>query len=117
VGLNPAYDLVQLFNPKMVNIGVLGGLVPIRDKTYRIAKNAYIAGDCGSIEEATTAVLEGGLAGLYVTSSLGREDKEVEEKISEYTHALEEDRGSPFSTRLKAAIQEITVENIEEVIS
>ncbi len=117
VGLSPAYDLVQLFNPKMVNIGTLGGSVPMRDKTFRIARNAYIAGDCGSIEEATTAWLEGALAGLYVTRSLGKDDEEVEEKIKEYTHALEEDRGSPFSTGLKAAIEKIKVENIEEVIS
>jgi sarcosine oxidase subunit alpha len=117
VGLNPAYDLVQLFNPKMVRMNVLGGMVPVRDRTFRIAENAYIAGDCGSIEEATTAVLEGGLAGLYVTESLGKGDEEVSEKISEYTHALEEDRGSPFSTRLKTALEEITVDNIEEVLN
>jgi sarcosine oxidase subunit alpha len=115
VGLIPAYDLVQLFNPKMVNSRQLGGLVPMRDKTYRFAKNAYIAGDCGSIEEATTAVLEGNLVGLYVTEALGFGDEDVTEKLEEYTHALEEDRGSPFSAGLKAAIQEITVENIEEV--
>lgn len=117
VGLNPAYDLIQLFNPKMVYVGTLGGMVPIRDRTYRITENAYIAGDCGSIEEATTAVLEGGLAGLYVTQSLGKGDREVKDKIVEYTHALEEDRGSPFSTSLKAALKEITVENIEEVLN
>jgi sarcosine oxidase subunit alpha len=115
VGLNPAYDLVQLFNPKMVNVRELGGFVPVRDEQYRIAKNAYIAGDCGSIEEATTAVLEGGLAGLYATQALGYGDEAVTAKIEEFEHALKEDRGSPFSTGLKAALQKITVENIEEV--
>jgi len=117
VGLNPAYDLVQLFKPKMVNNSALGGFVPLRDKTFRFTKDAYIAGDCGSIEEATTAMLEGGLAGLYVTEALGKGDEGVTAKIDEYTHALEEDRGSPFSTRLKGAIGEITVENIEEVLN
>ncbi|MGD2142030.1 MAG: 2Fe-2S iron-sulfur cluster-binding protein [Candidatus Bathyarchaeota archaeon] len=116
VGLNPAYDLVQLFNPKMVRNGTLGGFVPVRDRTYRFAENAYIAGDCGSIEEATTAVLEGGLAGLYVTEALGRGSEEVTAKIEEYKHALEEDRSSPFSTSLKAAMKEITVDNIMEVL-
>jgi sarcosine oxidase subunit alpha len=116
VGLNPAYDLVQLFNPKMVRSGVLGGFVPIRDKTYRFAENAFIAGDCGSIEEATTAMLEGGLAGLYVTEALGIRSEEITEKIAEYEHALEEDRSSPFSARLKAAMEEITVEDITEVL-
>lgn len=117
VGLNPAYDLVQLFNPKMVNNNVLGGMVPIRDKTYRFAKNAYIAGDCGSIEEATTAMLEGGLVGLNVAEALGLSDEEVTKKLEEYTHALEDDRGSPFSVRLKEAIKDITVNNIEEVLN
>ena len=117
VGLNPAYDLVQLFNPKMVRSAVLGGFVPIRDKTYRFTENAYIAGDCGSIEEATTAMLEGGLAGLHVTEALGISSEELSDKISEYEHALEEDRSSPFSARLKAAMEEITVDDIMEVLS
>lgn len=117
VGLNPAYDLVQLFNPKMVRSGVLGGFIPIRDKTFRFAENAYIAGDCGSIEEATTAILEGGLAGLHVTEALDIRSEEITEKIAEYEHALEEDRSSPFSVRLKAAMKEITVEDIMEVLT
>jgi sarcosine oxidase subunit alpha len=117
VGLIPAYDLVQLFKPKIVNNSALGGFVPMRDKTFRFQKNAYIAGDCGSIEEATTAVLEGGLVGLYVTKALGKADETLEDKIDEYTHALAEDRGSPFSARLKAAMDEITVKNIEEVLN
>ena len=117
VGLNPAYDLVQLFNPKMVRSGVLGGFVPIRDKTYRFAENAYIAGDCGSIEEATTAILEGGLAGLHVTEALEIRSEEISEKIAEYEHALEEDRSSPFSAGLKTAMNEITVEDIMEVLT
>ena len=117
VGLNPAYDLVQLFNPKMVRSGVLGGFVPIRDKTYRFAENAYIAGDCGSIEEATTAILEGGLAGLHVTEALDIRSEEISEKIAEYEHALEEDRSSPFSAGLKTAMNEITVEDIMEVLT
>jgi len=117
VGLNPAYDLVQLFNPKMVRSGVLGGFVPIRDKTYRFAENAYIAGDCGSIEEATTAILEGGLAGLYVTEALDIRSEEITDKIAEYEHALEEDRSSPFSARLKTAMNEIIVDDIMEVLN
>ena len=117
VGLNPAYDLIQLFNPKMVNVRQLGGFVPIRDRHLRFTENAYIAGDCSSIEEATTAVLEGRLVGLYTAQSLGYGDESVTAKIDEYEHALEEDRGSQFSTGLKAAMQEITVENIEEVLN
>lgn len=117
VGLNPAYDLVQLFNPKMIYNNVLGGMVPVRDKTYRFTGNAYIAGDCGSIEEATTAMLEGGLVGLNVAEAFGLGDEEVTEKLEEYKHVLEEDRGSPFSARIKNAIKDITVDNIKDVLN
>lgn len=116
VGLNPAYDLIKLFEPKTEYVGTLGGFVPIRDKTYRFAENAYIAGDCGSIEEATTAMLEGGLAGLYASKALGKADDTLEDMIKEYSHALEEDRGSPFSTGLVKAMKQVTVDDITEVL-
>jgi len=117
VGLTPSYDIIQLFNAKMVNNRNLGGIIPIRDKQYRVTENAYIAGDCGSIEEATTAVLEGKLVGLNVATALGKADERVQSYIDEYTHALEEDRMSPFSTRLKKGLAEVTVENIEEAFN
>ena len=116
VGLSPAYDLVKLFNPEMKFIPTLGGFIPIRDKQYRFVENAYIAGDVSSIEEATTAMLEGSLAGLYATKALGKSDESIDAKIAEYSHALEEDRNSPFSTGLVKAMREVTVENILEVI-
>ena len=115
VGLSPAYDLVRLFEPEMKYLPTLGGFVPVRDMEYRFKENAYIAGDCSSIEEATTAVLEGGLAGLYATRALGRGGEEINQVISEYAEALEEDRGSPFSSGLVRTLDEVTVDNILEV--
>ena len=117
VGLTPAYDLAKLFNPEMKFVPTLGGFVPIRDKQYRFVENAYIAGDCSSIEEATTAMLEGSLAGLYATKALGKADASIDEKIAEYNNALHEDRDSPFSNGLVKAMREVTVENIMEVIA
>ncbi len=117
VGLTPAYDLVRLFNPEMKYVPALGGFVPIRDKQFRFSENAYIAGDCSSIEEATTAMLEGSLAGLYATKALGMSTPDIDEKIAEYTHALEEDRDSPFSTGLVKTLREVTVEDIMEVLA
>lgn len=114
VGLTPSYELAQFFNAKLVYNGVLGGFVPVRDKQFRIAPNTYIAGDCSSIEEATTAVLEGGIAGLYATRDLNKEESTLQGKIDEYTKALEEDRGSPFSEEIKSALGKITLDNILE---
>ncbi len=117
-GLTPTYDLIQLFKPKMEYESVLGGFVPLRDRTFRFAKDAYIAGDCGSIEEATTAILEGGLAGLYASIALGYGDEiGTRARIDEYERALEEDRRSHFSAALKVGLQRVTVDDIEEVLN
>ncbi len=115
IGLNPTYDLVQMFKPKIVYAPQLGGFVPVRDKYYRVKKNVYISGDCAGIEEATTAVLEGGVAGLHAVISMGYEDEVAWAKIEEYKRALEEERASPFSSAVKAALKEITIENIEDI--
>lgn len=117
-GLIPSYDLVQLFRPKMVYEGVLGGFVPLRDRTFRFTRDAYIAGDCSSIEEATTAILEGGIAGLHASIALGYGDDEgTWARIDEYERALEEDRESPFSDEIKAGLDRITVDDIEEALN
>ena len=84
------------------------------DKSRKTYFTGSFPSACG---KTATAMLEGGLAGLYIAKALGKVDDELPVKIEEYTHALEEDRGSPFSIRLKAAIEEITVENIEEVLN
>lgn len=115
IGLNPTYDLVQLFKPKMVYEPDLGGFVPLRDKYYRVRKDVYAAGDCVGIEEATTAVLEGGIAGVHASISLGY-DEGSWSKIEEYTKALEEDRGSPFSAKINEALKRVMVDDIEEVV-
>ncbi len=116
VGLTPSFELAKLFGAKMVNNGPLGGFVPIRDKEFRITDKAYIAGDCSSIEEATTAVLAGGLAGLYATKALGKADSTLESKTKEYTEALAHDRSSPFSKALNEGLAMVTVNDIQEVI-
>ncbi len=114
VGLTPSFELAELFGAEMDYSGPLGGFVPKRDKEFRVTERARIAGDCGSIEEATTAVLVGGLAGLYVTKELGKADKTLMGRIREYTEALGEDRGSPFSAGLNRALAEVTVGGGEE---
>ncbi len=100
----------------MVFVPQLGGFVPVRDKQFRITEDAYVAGDCSGIEEATTAVLEGRLAGLHASISLGYSNESVYHKIDEYEHALQEDRMSSFSTAVRTALEAIPVENIEEVM-
>ncbi len=45
------------------------------------------------------------------------ERRKISTAHAQYTNVLEEDLGSQFSASLKLAIEEITVENIDEVFN
>ena len=56
----------------MAHSPVLGGLLPAHDLNQETSvKGLYIAGDASGIEEASTAIIEGRIAGLAIAHSLG----------------------------------------------
>ena len=72
VGLNPMTQLAQMAKCQMVYIPALGGKIPAHDLNQETSiKNIYAAGDISGIEEASTAVIEGRIAGLSIAHSLG----------------------------------------------
>jgi sarcosine oxidase subunit alpha len=78
VGLSPLTELLWQLGCKMKYIPELGGHIALRDKNLMTSnKNIYIAGDVASIEEATSAMLEGTIAGISVAESLGYADGEL----------------------------------------
>ncbi|RCK78067.1 MAG: Sarcosine oxidase alpha subunit [Candidatus Ozemobacter sibiricus] len=71
VGLSPLIDLFQQAKCKMVYIPELGGLVPLHDGNMRTTNpRVYVAGDASGIEEATTAILGGRIAGARAYESI-----------------------------------------------
>ncbi len=71
VGLNPMNKLLRMSACKMVNVGSLGGMVPAHDLNQQTSiPGIYVAGDVSGIEEASTAIIEGRIAGLAVANSL-----------------------------------------------
>lgn len=76
VGLSPRTDLAVLAGAKTDYIPSLGGYVPLHNKKLMVSENVYVAGDVAGIEEASTALEEGKLAGISVVESLGLLDKE-----------------------------------------
>lgn len=71
VGLTPLIDLFQQAKCKMVHIKELGGLVPLHDANMRTTNpDIYVAGDSSGIEEATTAILGGRIAGARAYEDL-----------------------------------------------
>jgi len=75
VGLNPMTQLLSMSKCKMVYIPSLGGNVPAHDLNQKTSiPGIYVAGDVSGIEEASTAIIEGRVAGLAIANSLGYMD-------------------------------------------
>jgi len=72
VGLNPMTQLLRMAGCKTAFVPVLGGRLPVHDENQETSvEGLYVAGDVSGIEEASTAIIEGRIAGLAVAYSLG----------------------------------------------
>ena len=71
-GLTPLTELAWLAGCKFKFISDLGGHIPIHDdKMHTTKADIFIAGDISGIEEASTAMEEGRLAGINAACELG----------------------------------------------
>lgn len=81
VGLAPRIDLAMNAGCKHIFSPVLGGHMPWHDKRMRSLPDVYVAGDVAGIEEASSALEEGKLAGVAVADDLGILDPTEKESI------------------------------------
>jgi thioredoxin reductase/Fe-S-cluster-containing hydrogenase component 2 len=93
VGLSPLAELPLMAGAQFVHIPALGGWVPAHDKDMQTSLSGiYIAGDLAGIEEASTAMEEGRLAGLAAAEALGHlspeESKKKKARVRERLAAL-----------------------------
>ena len=99
VGLSPMSQLLKMAGCGMQENPEKGGLVPICDKFGQTSiKGIFVAGDVSGIEEASSAMIEGRIAGVAAAYELGFiEGKEVEEQTEELEKALLSLRQGMFS--------------------
>lgn len=92
VGLNPSVELARLAGCDLTYLPRLGGFLPVHDHRMRTTvPGVYVAGDVSGIEEASTAMEEGRLAGISMAAELGllpqeeylRRKEEIEIRIGE----------------------------------
>lgn len=108
VGLQPSVELAAQAGAKIEYIPELGGYVPFRDENMKTSvDNVYIAGDLASIEEATTAMIEGYIAGFNIAQKIT--GKDLNEKINKMKKELEEFRKGPFSTKIRNGLKKFGV--------
>ena len=71
-GLSPLAELAWMIGCQFEYSPKLGGYVPLHNKDMETTQHSiYIAGDTSGIEEASTAIEEGRLAGISCIESLG----------------------------------------------
>ena len=90
VGLNPMSQLAEMAGCAMEDNPKKAGFVPSCDEYGRTSiPGIYVAGDVSGIEEASSAMIEGRIAGVSVAHDFSYVDSDVfEEKVKGFEAAL-----------------------------
>ncbi|PNX46501.1 MAG: sarcosine oxidase subunit alpha, partial [Thermoplasmata archaeon M9B1D] len=99
VGLTPSTRLLSQVGVEMEFVGEAGGFVALHDEDMQTTvPNVYVAGDSSGIEEASTAMIEGKIAGVSAAFSIGF-DKNTKRLKKQYIEELERLREGPFGEK------------------
>jgi len=102
VGLNPSTEIFSQIGCKMRNIPELGGEVAVRNHNMETTvEGIYVAGDAASIEEASSAMLEGKLAGLDAVEKLKGSSDKIKQTKNAVRKSLKELREGPFGESIR----------------
>ena len=107
VGLNPMTELVWMTGCAFTFIPAFGGHVPLHDRNMETTiKGLYVAGDVTGVEEASSAMEEGNLAGIAAAQALGfYTEQEAEAGKAEIWQRLETLRSGMFGEKRRTAKQ------------
>lgn len=108
-GLTPLVELAFAAGCSNVYSPVLGGMVPWHDTSMRTSiPSIYIAGDISGVEEASTAMEEGRLAGLSAAYALRHMNKdEYDSRFNEALHRVDSLRSGMFGEKRRIAKEAI----------
>ncbi len=108
VGLNPMNELCRQVGCKLHYIGAMGGFVPLHDRHMETSiPGIFVAGDVAGVEEASTAMEEGKLAGAGAAIRLGVEADRAQALTDEIWAVLDALRSGAFGERRAKAKEEI----------
>ncbi|NLN50010.1 MAG: FAD-dependent oxidoreductase [Acholeplasmataceae bacterium] len=111
VGLSPMHQLLSMVNAKTKYINELGGFVPVVNERYEsTVKNIFVCGDAVGIEEASSAMMEGYLTGLYAVEALNKNHPEQEKLLKVYQAELALLREGPFGIKTKVGLEKLREE-------
>lgn len=115
VGLTPDIALPAMADVTFVNGGRLGLQVPMHDRNMETTREGlYVAGDSAGVEEASSAIEEGKLAGIAAAEALGKIDAQTaQEAKAKVWDSLNQLRTGPFGAGRHDAKEKI-IEQMEE---
>ena len=89
-------------NAELMFIPELGGHVPLRNEYLETTvAGLYAVGDVSGIEEASTAIMEGRVAGISAAMTLGRTSTETTPILEETLKDLKELHSAPFREKIR----------------
>lgn len=108
VGLNPMTELLWMTGCEFCFIPAFGGHVPLHDANMETTvPGLYVAGDVTGVEEASSAMEEGNLAGVCAAQALGLLSAEqADAQKAEITARLDALRAGLFGERRRTAKQQ-----------
>ncbi len=106
VGLTPSTRLLFQAGVKIAFIPEAGGYIALHDDLMQTSvKGLYVSGDASGIEEASTAMIEGKIAGLASAVSLGYDKNKL--LLKQYKKELKNLRAGPFGEKPRIANKKI----------
>ena len=111
VGLTPLIELLGQAGCKMRYIRELSGLVPQRNQEYETSvRGIFVCGDCSGVEEASSAMVEGYIAGLACAKRCGYTHEEYDALIMDYKDQLTALREGPVGDKIREGVHKATRE-------
>lgn len=108
VGLSPLGELLQQAGCKMKYVPELGGVTALRNEDYETSvEGIYVAGDVAGVEEASSAMVEGYLAGLCAAEKTGFRHENYEELKKDYIEQLDSLRSGPIGHHIRSGIEKV----------
>jgi thioredoxin reductase len=107
VGLTPMAELAWLAGCRMGYVPELGGHVPVHDAAMATSvPGVFVAGDVSGVEEASSAMEEGRLAGVWAAAAAGRLAEEPAAEAAEpHLAALDGLRRGPYGSHVRRGKQ------------
>jgi len=108
VGLSPLGELLWQMGCEMKYIPELSGHVPVRNVEHQTSvKNVFVCGDVAGVEEASSAMVGGSLAGLCAAKYLGFDRPDFEEQKADCLSQFNDLRSGPVGERILSGIHKI----------